>query len=207
MRIDTSGDLVLQTKAGEVRQHRPMVYQEANGARHEMAGSYVLGKRGAVAFQIGTYDASLPLVIDPVIAYATYFGPYGSAIAVDSVGNAYVVGEIPATPGAFQIPGAFLSVTKLNATGTALIYSATFSGNTDDRINDIAVDAAGNAYITGRAESPDFPTTPGAFQTSFGRSANTYYNAFVTKLNAAGNALVYSTFLKGETTFPALSRK
>ncbi|HMY72208.1 MAG TPA: SBBP repeat-containing protein, partial [Blastocatellia bacterium] len=207
MKLDANGDLLLATKAGELRQHKPVMYQEVNGERREVAGRYLL-KNNQLGFEIGAYDASKPLVIDPVFAYATFFGVTpATAIAVDAAGNAYVVGEIPATPGAFQIPNGFLSLTKLNATGTAVIYSATFSSNTDDRITDIAVDAAGNAYFTGYVKSLNFPTTPGAFQTSFGRTGNNFYNAFVTKLNAAGNALVYSTFLKGDTTFPASEPK
>jgi uncharacterized protein (TIGR03437 family) len=207
MRLNKDGDLVLKTEAGEVRQHSPTIYQEVNGARREISGGYLLVDN-QIGFKVGAYDAGKALIIDPVFAYATFFGiTPATAIAVDAAGNAYVVGEIPATPGAFQVPNGFLSVTKLNATGTAVIYSAIFSGNTDDRINDIAVDAAGNAYFTGRVESPDYPTTPGAFQTSFGREANTYYNAFVTKLNAAGNALVYSTFLKGDTPSPVTEPK
>jgi len=204
MKIDASGDLVLTTKAGEVRQHKPVIYQAAEGERREVAGRYLLsGDR--VEFEVGAYDASKPLVIDPIIVYATFFGNIpGAAIAVDSAGNAYVVGQVPATPGAFQ-GGVQLSVSKLNATGTALVYSARFSSNSDDRITDLAVDAAGNCYFTGYARSGSFPTTLGAFQTSYGRPDG--YNAIVAKLNTQGNALVYSTFLKGDTPFPTTEPK
>lgn len=205
MKIEATGDLVLETKAGEVRQHKPVIYQEVKGERRAVSGSYALGKKGEVAFQVSAYDTRLPLVIDPVIAYATFFGNIpGAAIAVDAAGNAYVVGQVPATPGAFQ-GGSQLSVAKLNATGTALVYSATFSSHQDDRITDLAVDAAGNCYLTGRARSGSFPTTPGAFQASYGRPDG--YNAIVAKLNAQGNALVYSTFLKGDTPFPTTEPK
>lgn len=208
MRIERNGDLVLKTKAGEVRQHKPVVYQEVAGVRREVSGRYLLGKQHTVSFELGEYDAHLPLVIDPVFAYATFFGTRpGSAIAVDSAGNAYVVGQIPATPGAFQGIGSYRTVTKLNATGTAVIYSAGISGNQDDMINDIAVDSSGSAFITGRTESVNFPTTAGAFQTNFGRVADNNHNAFVLKLNPAGNALVYSTFLKGDTPSPITEPK
>jgi uncharacterized protein (TIGR03437 family) len=207
MQIDKKGDLVLKTKAGEVRQHKPVIYQEVASARRTVTGRYVLGKQGVVGFELGEYDARLPLVIDPVFAYATFFGSrIGTAIAVDTQGNAYIAAGIPATAGAYS-NGSTLSVAKLNATGTAVIYAATFGGSSDDRINDLAVDQAGSCYVTGRTESPLFPTTAGAFQTNFGRLADNNYNAFVLKLNPAGNALVYSTFLKGDTPSPITEPK
>jgi hypothetical protein len=135
------------------------------------------------------------------LVYSTYLGPtIGSGIAVDSAGNAYITGQgvanYPTTPGAFQtVPGgnsdAF--VTKLNATGTALIYSTFLGGSGFDVGADIAIDSAGNAYVTGQA-GDGFPITAGAFQTLFNGGAS---DAFLTKLNTTGTALVYSTFLGG----------
>jgi len=123
-------------------------------------------------------------------------------IAVDAAGNAYVTGEttspdFPTTAGAFRtlFPG-FIDayVSKLNASGTALVYS-TFLGGTDaDRGLDIQVDAGGNAYVTGEAVSGDFPTTAGAFQPG---KAGGFSDAFITKLNAQGSSLVYSSYLGG----------
>ena len=115
------------------------------------------------------------------LVYSTYLGgtgnDYGYGIAVDTAGNAYVTGytastDFPTTPGAFQTTygggndDAF--VTKLNPTGTALVYSTYLGGTDSDIGNGIAVDTAGNAYVTGYTASTDFPTTPGAFQTTFG---------------------------------------
>jgi hypothetical protein len=110
-------------------------------------------------------------------------------------------------PGAFQTTfgGSFFeaSVTKLNAAGSALVYSTYLGGSEEEnavinRPGDIAVDASGNAYVTGQTgfTSPsqnNFPTTPGAFQTTFGG----FEDAFVSKLNAVGSALLYSTYLGG----------
>ncbi len=141
------------------------------------------------------------------LAYSTYLGgsdgDEGWGIAVDASGNAYVTGaayskNFPTTPGAFQTANtsnggaddAF--VTKLNANGSALVYSTYLGGTSNDQGNAIALDSFGSAYVTGTVSSPDFPTTPGAFQTTF-----TGGSAFVTKLNANGSALVYSTFLGG----------
>ena len=115
------------------------------------------------------------------LVYSTYLGgsneDQGLGIAVDSAGNAYVTGEtvstnFPTTLGAFQTtlggPGEAF-VTKLNAVGTALAYSTYLGGNSGDVGNGIAVDSAGNAYVTGETFSTNFPTTPGAFQTTLER--------------------------------------
>jgi hypothetical protein len=226
--IDAGGDLLLETEGGEVRQHKPVIYQERAGARQEISGGYVMLSNGEVGFEIGEYDRSRKLVIDPTIVYATYFpgnisGWFLAApfdIAVDSQGNAYVTGwtfstDFPTTPGAFQTtyagPGTEAFVTKINATGTALVYSTYLGGNQSpngipvrDYGTSITVDASGNAYIKGTAASLDFPTTPGAFQTSRAPGsdcpefvAHSCNDAFVTKLNPAGNALVFSTYLGG----------
>ena len=144
------------------------------------------------------------------LVYSTYLGgnseDYGTGIAVDGSGNAYVTGyttssNFPTTTGAYQTSfgggdgNAF--VTKLNASGTALVYSTYLGGNSSDVGYGIAVDGSGNAYVTGVTGSSNFPTTTGAYQTSLGGG---YGNAFVTKLNASGTALVYSTYLGGNTS-------
>src|SRR5205823_577496 len=138
--------------------------------------------------------------------YSSYLGEITKGIAVDAAGCAYLTGHtgggIAITAGAFQTtPGgnqdAF--VTKLNATGSALVYSTYLGGSSDDYGFGVAVDNAGCAYVTGRtypSGSTPFPTTAGAFQaTPYGGWVNE--EAFVTKLNAAGSGLVYSTFLDG----------
>ena len=129
------------------------------------------------------------------------------SLALDSAGNAYVTGvteshAFPTTPGAFQtdLHGDFDAfVTKLNVNGTALVYSTFLGGTGRDGGHGIAVDSSGNAYITGDTSSEDFPTTPGAFQPNCKHFDVTCENAFVTKLNASGSGLLYSTFLGGST--------
>jgi hypothetical protein len=197
-----SGDLLLRVGDEVIRQHRPVVYQEVNGERQEIESGYVLKGAGRVEFAVGQYDASKPLVIDPVLAYSTYLGrgadDRGNGIAVDAAGNAYVTGsttstDFPTTPGAFDTSAnaGDVFVTKLNAAGSALAYSTYLGGSDGEVAFGVAVDAAGNAYVAGQTSSTDFPTTPGAFDTS----DNPEEEAFVTKLNAAGSALAYSTYL------------
>ncbi len=228
--MNPEGDLVLVVGDQELRLHKPRIYQEVNGRRHEIPGGYVFhpqslsavpgtAQAGAfpipqsptVGFEVAAYDPTLPLVIDPVLSYATFLGgtnyDSASAIAVDAGGNAYVTGwtasaDFPTSAGAFD--GTFdgttvygdIFVTKLNPAGTALVYSTFLGGSSgQDSSSAIALDAAGNAYVTGYARSPDFPTTPGTVVPTH----NGYWEAFVTKLNPTGTALVYSTFLGGSS--------
>ena len=204
--VDVQGDLVLHTAAGPIRQQKPFIYQEVGGVRKEIPGGYVLKGEQHVGFKVAAHDARRPLVIDPILSYSTYLGGSGEdrshAIAVDAAGNAYVTGvtlwpDFPTTAGAFQTSfggGFHAFVTKLNPTGSALVYSTYLGGNGAEESYAIAVDAAGNAYVTGRTVSPDFPTTAGAFQTTYGDGQD----AFVTQLDAAGSTLVYSTYLGGD---------
>ncbi len=141
-----------------------------------------------------------------VLVYATYLGGSGidtaSAVAIDPAGNAYVVGstfsiDFPTTDPFQGARGAQEDafVTKINPTGTAWVYSTYLGGNNVDEGNGIAVDATGNAYVTGYTASTDFP-----LQSPFRGSNAASVDAFVTKINAAGSALVYSTYLGGSGT-------
>jgi len=209
LEIGPEGDLVLHAGGGNIRQHRPVIYQEIDGIRRKIAGSYVRKGANRVGFQVAAYDTTRPLVIDPVLSYSTFLGGgSGFAIAVDATGAAYVVGgtgsaDFPTTPGAFDTSfngGDDVFITKLNAAGSALVYSTFLGGSSDDLPSAIAVDATGAVYVTGFTSSPsDFPTTPGAFDTSFNGGSTIIRPAdvFVTKLDPAGSTLVYSTFLGG----------
>ncbi|MGB7926117.1 MAG: Ig-like domain-containing protein [Pyrinomonadaceae bacterium] len=225
VKIDARGDLLLRATGGEVRQHKPIVYQEAaDGTRQEVAGNYVRRGRYEVGFEVGDYDATRPLVIDPVLVYSTYLGGSksddGAGIAVDSDGNAYVTGgtispDFPVTAGSVQPTiGLFdgtrvvyfdAFITKLNQDGSALVYSTYLGGGSSSESGKgIAVDAAGNAYVTGVIScapcvngdaSSDFPIV-NAFQSVFGGTDD----AFVTKLNATGSDVIFSTYLGGNDT-------
>ncbi len=209
LQLESSGDLAVHTTGGDLRLLKPEIYQVVDGARRKIPGKYWLEGGNKVGFQIASFDRRRQLVIDPVLLYSTYLGGNGrdgaGGIAVDSSGNAFVVGgtmstNFPTTTGAYQTAlagSANVLVAKLNATGTALLYS-TYLGGTGS-INSgraIALDSNGNAYVTGLTNSTNFPTTTGAFQTTFSGISLTY-DAFVTKLNPNGSALVYSSFLGG----------
>jgi uncharacterized protein (TIGR03437 family) len=140
------------------------------------------------------------------LVYSTYIpGMFGAGIGVDGQGNAYVAGTVnpkgpfPVTPGAFQTSSSSMGTTgavaKLNAAGSALVYGTFLGGSGNQEIGDtalaIAVDTAGDAYVSGYSGSPDFPTTPGAFETKL----QGLIGIFVTKIEPSGKSLVYSTFL------------
>ncbi|MDX8404722.1 MAG: SBBP repeat-containing protein, partial [Mariprofundus sp.] len=202
--IDAEGNLILHLGDTQVIQHAPLSYQLVNGQRQAIESKYMLAENGDIAFDVAAYDAAKDLIIDPVLVYSTYLGGNGGAlgkdIAVDASGNAYVSGytyssnyptlnAVQATYGGYQ--DAF--VTKLDATG-ALSYSTYLGGWHQDVASGIAVDASGNAYVTGYTRSPNYPTL-NAVQTTLGG----YWDVFVTKLDATG-ALSYSTYLCGSST-------
>ncbi len=215
--LDDAGGLLIQTDLGALRDAPPVAWQDIGGARVPVESHYMLDGEGAYGFAVGAgYQPDHELVIDPGLDYSTLLGgasdDYGTGIAVDAAGNAYVVGttqspDFPTTPGAFRRTGASSNfsdvfVSKLNPAGTALVYSTFLGGSNFDWGRGIAIDGAGNAYVTGQTKSSTFPTTGGAFDRTFNvdtcpRCGIDQYDAFVAKLNPAGSALVYSTFLGG----------
>jgi hypothetical protein len=173
-----------------------------NGVRRDVRGGYVRKGASAIGFRLGSYDASRPLVIDPVLSYSTYLGgggdEQGNLIALDTARNAYIAGrtasiDFPTTSGADSSLGGTQDafVTKLNATGSALVYSTYLGGSGLDDGETLAVDANSNAYVIGFTFSSDFPTV-GAVDSTLGGTED----AFVAKLNSSG-ALAYSTYLGG----------
>jgi hypothetical protein len=218
---ESNGDLGLVGASGEMRLRKPFAYQEDGGAKQVVTANYVVSGKNRVKVRVGKYDPLRPLVIDPIIlTYSTYLGGSGidgaNSIQIAPDGTAFVAGGTSSTNfptahplqpndgGSNDFPqDAF--VTKLSADGSQLLYSTYLGGTGNDVANGIAVDAAGAAYVTGNTESPNFPVTPGSFNTlcggdgECGASLNSnsliVQNGFVAKLNAAGSTIIYAGFL------------
>ncbi len=207
LNLDALGNVTLSTSAGDVTLRRPRAYQQIAGSRQEIAANYMQRGPRAVGIKVAAYDASQPLIIDPVLSYSTYLGgtanQFVAGIAADSSGFAYVTGftnstTFPTTAGSLQTTLTNTSgnafVTKLKQDGTGLVYS-TFLGGTGtagDSGHAIAVDAAGDAYIVGSTSSSDFPIKPTAYQ-----AVNKGGGGFFTKLDPTGATLLYSTYFSG----------
>ncbi len=208
LHLDSRGVLVIGTQGGAVRQDAPVAYQEIAGVRRPVAARYVLLGSRQVGFTLGAYDRGKPLVIDPVLSYATYLGgsdvDQATGIAIDGSGSIYVAGNtlsttFPTTTGAFSTTlaggtstgDAFVS--KLSADGSTLLYSTYLGGSGDEDVQHVAVDGAGEAEVVGYTNSTNYPTVNAA-QGTYGGSV---YNAFASKLSSDGSALVYSTYLGG----------
>jgi hypothetical protein len=200
--LDRQGNLRIRTLLGVLTDPQPASYQLVADKRVPVRSSFALesdGRGYSFAVESG-YDHRYPLVIDPGLAYSTYLGGSGDdrgyAVTVDAAGSAYVTGEtrsadFPTTPGAFEPifnGGTDVFLTKFDASGAALAYSTYLGGSAYESGLGVSVDGAGSAYVTGSTSSANFPTTAGAYDTSY----NGDYDAFATKLNASGAALVYS---------------
>lgn len=217
LRLKAGGDLEIDTDGASIAFRKPDIYQMVNGTRSPVAGHFTLIADNSAGFALGRYDRSKPLVIDPTLIYSTYLGgtiqDSIAAIALDASGDAFLTGttgssDYPITPGAidttYKSSHTTAFVTKLNASGTALIYSTflggsgtSFGGDTGQQI---AVDSAGEAYAVGSTCSTDFPITPGAYQGTNKAAAHSACTGYLSKLNALGTSLLYSTYLGGSST-------
>jgi RHS repeat-associated protein len=208
--IDAQGNLVLTTPGGtQLTQHAPVLYQlAADGSRQPVTGAFQLLPDGSVGFTVGAYDPTLPLVVDPTMAFSSFLGGSSGdaafATAVDGNGRLFLTGSTASTN--FPTVSPFIAtlqgtvntfVSKFNATGSALAFStylgASGSG-TDDRGTGIAVDPAGNPVVVGLTDASNYPTSAGAVQTTGAHALGLPYG-YVTRLNATGSALLYSSFL------------
>ena len=210
--VGEDGALLLAGAAYTVKLGRPIIYQETDGGRREIAGGYRLADDGSVGFRLGSYDPTQRLLIDPILEYSSYLGGIGedtpAGVARDAAGNIYLGGttasadfplENPLQPGlaegGFVLSDVFVS--KFDPTGETLLYSTYLGGNSDDSAIGMAVDAQGSVVVTGLTSSPDFPLQQ-PVQPSYANGNDLFgSDAFVARLNGAGSALVYSTYLGG----------
>jgi hypothetical protein len=197
------GNLALNTAVGGVVLHKPAAYQQGPDGEQEIACNYVLDD-GEVRFALGAYDRSRELRIDPVLSYSTAMDAQLTAIAVDSSGSTYLSGgtnstNFPTTPGVFQPTyeggsngGGDAVVVKLDSTGSTLLFATYLGGSGNDAAGGIALDSSGNIIVAGWTSSANFPVNHAFQSTLLGTQ-----DAFVSKLNANGTLLLYSTYLGG----------
>jgi Beta-propeller repeat len=201
--IQSDGTLRIRGLSGDFIEDKPVLYQVIGGERIGVAGAFEQRPGGAIGFRVGKYDRAQPLVIDPVILFSGYFGGSGedqiTAVAIDSLNNVLVAGwtastDLPSSAGEQPRYGGGVDafVASFRPNGGGLNYCTYLGGSGDDRAFGIAIDTARNVYLTGWTSSKNFPVL-GAIQLHL----NGTRDAFVTKLNAAGNSLVYSTYLGG----------
>jgi len=222
--IDDSGNLLIETQLGKLIHKRPVSYQdicmehgawsmesESKGEHRVHVNVNVEFKKigeNTYGFDVGDYDKSCDLIIDPVVmAYSTFLGGSGDdrgiGLAKDSMGSAYLTGDTHSTD--FPTDDAYQStfgsgdadafVTKFSASGDSLVYSTYLGGSGTDEAKSIQVDSSSRAYITGQTSSTDFPIQS-AYQNTYGGGDR---DVFVTILSSSGSSLVYSTFLGGSS--------
>jgi hypothetical protein len=201
--IQSDGSLAVFGASGRFVENKPFIFQDSESGKVIVQGGFRREKDGTIGFTVAAYDPQKPLVIDPIILFGGYFG--GSAqssitsVAVNSYFNTIVAGwtlstDLPSSGGALPLNrgGVDAFVAGFSPAGGKLLFCTYLGGSADDRAFGIAVDSSNNTYITGWTSSSNFPVVA-AFQSRL----SGVRDAFVTKLNPAGNALIYSTYLGG----------
>ena len=214
--LDEFGNLNIQTSVGKIIEQAPICYQIIAGKITTVPSHFKL-RHQVLQFEIGNYDHSLPLVIDPTLIFCTYTGStddnWGTSATYDNAGNLYAAGIVvgngyPTTLGAFQtLYGGGtgtnsatwnpyygdISISKFNTTGTGLIYSSFLGGTNNDYPNSLIVTPANELIVFGRSYSNDYPVTAGAYDVTYAGGAD----MVITKFNASGSALIGSTYMGG----------
>jgi hypothetical protein len=203
LRLTAAGDLVAETARGELLLKAPVAYQVRQGGRTEVTSHFLLHKH-EIGFEIGTYDTSLPLVIDPVISFATYLGGNAAdtvtAMTLDSSNNIYLTGytaspNFPVTGNAFRSVyeggGRDVFIAKMSATGNQLLFATYLGGDLDETPVGIVVDSLGNVTIAGNTQSADYPIAGVPLQMAGS-------GIFLSRISADGSQLLASTFLGGD---------
>ncbi len=213
--IDPDGNLIVRAGEDEIRLNNPHVYQGFKANKRVIPGKFILqahqargGDVSVVRFQVGEYDHSQPLVIDPVLTYSTRLGGLtgltrGNGIAVDQDGMVYVVGEtfddiFPTENAVRSSLGGSVDafVTKIDPRTDEVIYSTRLGGSGIDKGLSITLDDNGQAYVTGSTGSGDFPTE-NPCQATFGGGSGALGDAFIAVLGEDGSELLYSSYLGG----------
>lgn len=202
--VAENGDLEMELGTGEIRFKKPIAYQMIDGSRRLVDAAFQLEANGSIHFKLGKYDPAAKLIIDPVLSFATYLSTYSgnaSLIATDAAGNNYLSGVaffgFPVTSGAFPCPdcssssGALTFISKLSPDGKKLLYSTVLGGNQFAQPTGFAVDAEGNAVVSGWTGASDFPTKNGQ---TINMTINGYFG-FLVSLSADGSSLNYGTLL------------
>lgn len=211
----TGGKLRIHTSVGILEEHIPEAYQYIDGKKVLVDCSYQL-ENGLVGFTIGKYQPELPLIIDPVLIFATYSGSkgdnFGFTATYDSRGNLYAGGitdgstaDYPVTTGAFQTrfaggQGLFpanlacdISISKYDSSGRTLLWASYLGGRFDDYPHSLVVDLDDNLHVYGTSYSDNFATTNNAFQ----RSRKGVNDIIVSKISEDGSRLLASTYVGG----------
>lgn len=206
--IDSNGDLVAHLQGGDVRFHRPLVYQtDGQQHKHLIDGHYVLRGSDQVGFAVAAYDRGRQLVIDPTLSYSTYLGgsnvDVGLGVTLDRFGSCFITGstlssDFPTFNPLMGYQGQQdIFITKFNSKASAPEYSTFVGGSADDVATDIHLDSLGDMTVTGYTLSTDFPLEK-PIQSTFGGGTVTG-DAFLFQIASHGTALVYSTYLGGSS--------
>ena len=206
--IELNGDLLVTTASGQLRYHHPVAWQEIGGRRAPIRVAFRL-QSGVVGFTVGPYDKKQPFKIDPVLQYSTYLGGSGFdaayAVTTDPAGNVYTTGQTAS----FDFPSSgagtgvrttrAVFVTKMSADASHVLFTTILASTGNDCGQGLALDGAGNIWVTGIAGSSGFPTTTNALHSA----SNGGQDAFVAKLDPSGR-LSYATYLGGSGTDAAM---
>lgn len=215
MKLNRRGEIVLQGPAGEIIQHRPVVYQRAKSGRiSAVACAYLLDGANTVRLKLGKYDPARPLTVDPTITYAAYVSGETTGETVDNVasvthdpmGRIYLYGStystaFPVTQQGYEVAIAGLEnlwIAVIDPTGgaNALVYCSYVGGQSSDVATQMVVDPNGVMYLTGNTDSTTFPVTSGAYLNTY--TSNTH--PFITMIDPSqpgSGALIYSTYFGG----------
>lgn len=225
LKITKSGNLIIKTSVGEIVEEKPYAYQNINNTKIEVPCEFVL-KNNTLSFKInGKYNTKIPLIIDPVLIFASYSGStadnfgmtatYGYDGSLFAGGTAFNVGY-PTTLGAFDpsfngVAGGGITdvvITRYDSTGTNLIYSTYIGGNATETVHSLIANENNELYLYGATSSLNFPTDTNSYDNTFNGGTPVYFisngsnftngtDIYVAKLSANGTSLLGSTYLGG----------